>query len=74
MLYLRQILYHITYMRNFKKYNKLVNITENKQTQRYREQTSGYQCGGGNTGVGEWEAQTTGCKVSSRMYYTTQGI
>ena len=28
-----------------KKYNKLVNITKNKQTHRYREQTSGYQWG-----------------------------
>ena len=26
-----------------KKYNKLVNITKMKQTQRYREQTNGYQ-------------------------------
>ena len=26
-----------------KKYNKLVNITKKKQTQRYRKQTSGYQ-------------------------------
>ena len=28
-----------------KKYNKLVNITEKKQTDRYKEQTSGYQWG-----------------------------
>ena len=28
-----------------KKYNKLVNITKKKQTQRYRKQTSGYQWG-----------------------------
>ena len=28
-----------------KKYNKLVNVTKNKQTDRYREQDSGYQCG-----------------------------
>ena len=26
-----------------KKYNKLVNVTKQKQTHRYREQTSGYQ-------------------------------
>ena len=31
----------------FKKYNKLVNITKKKQTHRYREQTSGYQWGEG---------------------------
>ena len=30
-----------------KKYNKIVNITKKKQTQRYREQTSGYQWGDG---------------------------
>ena len=30
-----------------KNYNKLVNITKKKQTHRYREQTSGYQWGGG---------------------------
>ena len=32
-----------------KKYNKLVNITKKKQTHRYREQTSGFQFGGGGT-------------------------
>ena len=42
----RQILYDITYMLNPKKYNKLVNITNEKQTHRYREQTSGYQLQG----------------------------
>ena len=31
--------------------NKLVNITEKKQTHRYREQTSGYQWGEGREGV-----------------------
>ena len=31
-----------------KKYNKLVNITEKKETHRYREQTSGYQWGEGS--------------------------
>ena len=52
-----------------KKYNKLVNITKKKQTHRYREQTSGYQCG-----WGEWDGQTLGCKIGSRMYRTTWGI
>ena len=33
------------HMWNLKKYNKLMNITE-KLTDRYREQTSSYQCGG----------------------------
>ena len=52
-----------------KKYNKLVNITK-KQTHRYREQTSGYQCGEGTGegqyGDGGWEVQIiryrTGCR------------
>ena len=29
----------------FKQYNKLVNIMKKKQAHRYREQSSGYQCG-----------------------------
>ena len=41
----------------YKKYNKLVNVTKKKQTYRYREQTSGYQWGEGRvrgkTGVGD---------------------
>ena len=36
----RQILYDITYMWNLK--NKWMNITKQKQTHRYTEQTSGY--------------------------------
>ena len=32
-----------------KKYNTLVNITQKKQTHRYREQTSGYQRPRGGT-------------------------
>ena len=39
----RQILYHL-YVKS-KKYNKLANITENKQMHGYREQTSVYQWG-----------------------------
>ena len=59
-----------------KKYNELVNKTKKKQTHRYGEQTSGYQWGEGreNIGVGESEVQTTGGKIGSRMYFTTQGI
>ena len=41
----RQILYDIAYICILRKYNKWVNITEKKQTHRYREQTSGYQWG-----------------------------
>ena len=28
----------------------------------------------GNVGTGEWEIQTTACKVGSRMYCIAQGI
>ena len=52
-----------------------MNTTKKKHTHRYREQTSGYQWrGGSNIGVGEWEVQTTGCKIGSRMYCTTRGM
>lgn len=47
---------------------KLVNITKNRH--RYIEQTSGYQCWGGNIGVEEWEIPTIECKIDSRRYYT----
>ena len=48
------ILYEITYMRNLKKYNRLVNITKKKQTHRYREQISGYdgEMKGGRGSIG----------------------
>ena len=35
-------------MESEKKYNKPVNITKEKQTHRYREQTNGYQWGEGS--------------------------
>ena len=56
-----------------KKYNKLVNITRKKQTYRYRELvvTSGERS---NIRVGEWEVQTTGCKIGSGTYCRTLGI
>ena len=38
---------------NPKKYNKLVDKTKT-QIQRYREQTSGYQCRGGGEGINYW--------------------
>ena len=41
----KNCLYHL-YV-ECKKYNKLVNISNKKQTHRYREQTSGYQWGEG---------------------------
>ena len=33
----------------------MVSITKKKQTHRYREKASGYQCKRGNIGVEEWE-------------------
>ena len=57
-----------------KKYNKLVNISEKKQAHRYREQTSGYQCGRGGAIWGEGEVQAAGCKMGSGMYCTTWEI
>ena len=53
-----------------------MNITKNKQTYRYRELNSGYQCEvvRGNIGMREWEVHITGYMISPRMYCTTQGI
>ena len=50
-----------------------MNITKNKQTHTYREQTSGYGVEG-NIWVGEWQVQITECKIGSRMYCTTWEI
>ena len=36
---------------------KPVNTTEKKQTYRHREETSGYQWGEGNIGVGDYKVQ-----------------
>ena len=60
-----QIQDDITHMWNLKKRNKLLNITKQKQTRRYR--------------IHQWllvggEAQTTGYKTGPRKYCTSQGI
>lgn len=64
-------------MWNLKIHNKLVRITQKKQTHRNREQTSSYRWekrGGKEAiGVGEGEAQMTGCKTGLRMYCITWG-
>jgi len=39
-------------MKSKEKYNELVRIIKKKQTHRCREQSSDYQWGEGNTGVG----------------------
>ena len=44
--------------------NKLVNIPKQKQTHRYREQTSGYQCG-----EGPGEGQDRGRGLRGTNYY-----
>ena len=59
----RQILYVITYMQNLK--NKTNDITKQKQTHRYTEQTSGYQWGEGR---GEGQDKDRGLKVHTTMY------
>ena len=54
-----------------------MNITKKKQTHRYREQTIGYQWGGGRgiIALGEWEVQTIGCKISHKgVLYNTGNI
>ena len=43
----RQILYDFTYMWNLKKQNKWINITKQKQSCRYKEETGGSRRGGG---------------------------
>ena len=43
---------------------KPVNTTEKKQTYRYREDTSGYQWGEGNIGVGDYTVQIISYKIS----------
>ena len=56
-------------------YNKLVNITKKKQTYRYGRRTSGYQWrdkGRDNIRLGEWEVETTGCKIGYKdVLYNT---
>ena len=58
------MLYGITYMWNIKQYNKLVDKTKKKQTNCYREQTSGTneeresQSGGGGEGGGQGKQHT----------------
>ena len=51
-------------------------FNEKKHTHRYREQTSGSQWegGGGNIGVEEWEVQTIGSKMGSRVLHNTGNI
>ena len=59
-------------MRNLK--NITVNITKKEADHRYREQTTGYQCGGENIRVGSWRYKLLGVRQATGMYYTTRGI
>ena len=54
----------ISYLRNLKKYNKLVHLTKKKQSHRYREQNIGYEWG-----EGRWDGQYWGREVKVRNYY-----
>ena len=59
-----------------KKYNKLVNTTKKNRLTDI-ENKLGVTSGEGQRGnirVGEWEVQTIGCKIGSRMYCITRGI
>ena len=60
-------IYHLN-VESKKKCNTLVIITKKKQTYRYGEWTSGYQWGEGEglIGLGKWEVQTSGCKISNK--------
>ena len=51
--------------KNEEEYNKLVNKTKKQQTHRYREQTSGYQWGGGRR---KGQDRGRGKKVIMRLY------
>ena len=64
----RQILHDITSIIEPEKYNKVVNITKNEQTDRYREQTSDYKWGRG------WKVKTTRHKTGSKVHCVIQGI
>ena len=70
-----------------KKYSRLVDFTQAKQTHRYREHTRGYQRGGvkGNIEVifysyrnrvksRDWKALSIQYMIGSRMYSTIPGI
>ena len=60
-----------------KKYDKLVNIANKKQTHRYRKHTSDNQWGDeGEEGQykGRGEVQTIRYKINTRIYGTTWGI
>lgn len=53
-----------------------MNVAQKNQTHRYTEHVNGYQWEGGRGYIraGEWEVQTIGCKIGSKMYCTTWGI
>ena len=53
-----------------KKYNKLVNKHRSRLIEKKLVVTSGEE-GRGNIRVGNWERQTIGCKIGSRMYCKT---
>ena len=54
---------------------KPVNTTEKKQTYRHREETSGYQWGEGNIGVGDYKVQIISYKISYKdILYNTRKV
>ena len=62
-------------MWNLKYYNKLVNITKQKQTHKYREQVTGErEQGKRNMGVGDYERQTITYKTNYKDILYNMGI
>ena len=57
-----------------KKYNKLVNITKRSRLTDLENKLVVTSVGLGDKETGVWEVQTSGCKMSSRMCYTTRKI
>ena len=58
-----------------KKYNRLMTISQKKQTGSHRKQTAGYQSWGeGKFQDGGAGVQTIAYKISYRVYYTTWGM
>ena len=50
-----------------------MNITKKKTTHRHREQTSSYQCVGGDMRVGELEVQIIGYKIGYKDVLYSMG-
>ena len=71
----RQVLYDITYMWNLKNISNEYNIKGSDSQIIHRQRINKWlPAVGSNTGIGEWEVQTTECKMGSRKCCTTWEI